>query len=313
MPRFDTPGPITVHLDVPGGEVTIVASDRTDTVVDVHPGDDEEAVSLQVGYADGELTVTAAGPPQPAGSGLSRHLGFDPVAALQPQSWGRSLGVASWGVPGLSRLFGDACATARVRIELPSGSHVRGEATAGEVHCSGRLGDCRLRTDHGDLTLGTAAAVDLATDSGEILLDRATGPATITTSSGEVRAGTLDGPATIRNDDGETYVGEVTGDLRLSGVNGDMYVTRAHAGVEAQNVHGAVHVLEVTRGSVTLTSVSGDLEIGVREGTAAWLDAATGTGTLHNSLRSQETPDSFGEQVRIHARTQDGDITVTRA
>ena len=39
MPTFDTPEPISVTLEVGVGDIRIVASDRTDTIVDVRPSD----------------------------------------------------------------------------------------------------------------------------------------------------------------------------------------------------------------------------------------------------------------------------------
>ncbi|MEW9547294.1 DUF4097 domain-containing protein [Nonomuraea sp. NPDC050783] len=314
MPTFDTPTPISVRIDVPGGEIVIVASDRTDTVVDVrHDAGDEDA-AIEVAYTDGELVIQATDLEQEHHSdpfGLSRYLGTAAITAMNPRGWG--IDPRSWGIPGLSRMFGGGCDTTRVHIELPSGSQVRGEVISGDFRCSGRLGDCRLSTDYGDIVLETAAVVHLTSDSGEITVGRATGAAEITTSSGEVRVNAADGPAAIRNDDGEIYVGDAGGDLRLTGSHGDMYVKRARASVEATNVHGSVHLSEVVRGSVALSSTSGDLTVGIRRGTAAWLDAVTANGTLRNALDAQDTPDSFDETVEIHARTHDGDITVNRA
>ena len=61
MPTFDTPEPIALSLELGVGDVRIVASDRTDTVVDVQPSDpskksDVTAVEqTRVEYANGSL------------------------------------------------------------------------------------------------------------------------------------------------------------------------------------------------------------------------------------------------------------------
>jgi hypothetical protein len=303
MPTFDTPEPISVRIDLPGGEVTIIASDRTDTVVDVRPGEEEEETpAIQIGYAGGTLVIKAA----QHDSGVS--------ATSRQAAAGAAGRQQSWGLAGLARmLVGDCDESARVTIELPSGSHVQGEAMSGEFHCTGRLGDCRLRTDYGDIRLDQAAAVRLTSDSGEITVERATGHAEITSGSGEITVHEIDGTATIRNDDGECNIGEVTGDLRLIGVHGDMQVNRAHGGVEAKNVHGSVRIGEVARGSVVLTSTTGDLEVGIRQGTAALLDVSTANGRLLNSLEARDSPEGFDETLEIRARTHDGDILIRRA
>lgn len=299
MPTFDTPEPISVSIDLPGAEVRIIASDRTTTVVDARPDDGEGgAAAVQIGYAAGKLVVKGAQQESVqsryagAGAGARRH---------------------GWGLSALAGLFGDWGESVRVTIELPSGSHVQGSTVSGEFHCTGRLGDCRLRTDHGDIRLDEAGSIQLTSDSGEIGVERATGRAEVSSASGEIRIQEVDGSASIRNDDGECYIGEVTGDLRLIGTTGDMQVERAHGGVEAKNVHGSVRIGEVARGSVVLTSTTGDLKVGIRQGTAAFLDVSTANGRLLNSLDVREGPEGFDETVEIRARSHDGDITISRA
>ena len=76
----------------------------------------------------------------------------------------------------------------------------------------------------------------------------------------------------VKNSNGDTWVGEAGGDLRLSAANGSIAVDVAHAGVVAKSANGDVRLGEVVRGSVVLETRLGDLEVGIREGTAAWLD-----------------------------------------
>ncbi|MFI6907172.1 DUF4097 family beta strand repeat-containing protein [Nonomuraea sp. NPDC050394] len=301
MPTFDTPEPITVRIDLPGGEITIIASDRTDTVLDVRPGDGEQEEEVQAVY-DGATLVVSAAPREPGLSGVVRQAAA--TAGGQP----------GWSLSRLMRMLGEwGQPSPSVTIEVPTGSHVQGEAPAGEFRCTGRLGEVRLRTDHGDIRLDQAGAVRLTTDSGEITLERAHGRAEITTGSGEVRIHEIDGSAVIRNDDGECAIGEVTGELRLSGVHGDMRVERAHGGVEAKTVYGSVRIGQVRRGSVVLTSTGGDLEVGIGQGTAALLDVSTAEGRLVNTLQAREGPEGFEETVEIRARSHEGDITIRRA
>ena len=63
MPVFATPEPISVTIDLSVGDVRLVASDRTDTVVEVRPSDESDDSDVQaaqqtrVEYANGTLTV----------------------------------------------------------------------------------------------------------------------------------------------------------------------------------------------------------------------------------------------------------------
>jgi hypothetical protein len=72
-------------------------------------------------------------------------------------------------------------------------------------------------------------------------------------------------------------------------------------------------VHETVRGAVTLETAMGDIEIGVRTGTAAWLDVKTRFGRVHNSMTAAESPDSAADTVEVRASTSFGDITVRRS
>jgi hypothetical protein len=58
---------------------------------------------------------------------------------------------------------------------------------------------------------------------------------------------------------------------------------------------------------------SGNIEIGISEGTAARVDAIQRAG-IGAQLRSvSEKPDTFDNKVTVHARTRRGDIIIRRA
>jgi len=286
MPTFETPEPITVTIDLPLGEARIVASDRFDTVVDVGPAEDADpstTADIRVEYVEGQLLIK--GPTQ--------------------RGW-----AAKWGLGFLGLNWEGAV---DVQIALPTGSRVHGESSLGGFRTVGRLGECRLRTDHGDIRLGHTGAVDLRTSSGEIDIDRVDGHAEIGTSSGDVRVRAIHGTAVISNEHGEIQIGVITGDLRMSGSHGDMAVDRATADVEAKTAYGSVRIGEVASGAVTLSTTSGDLDVGVRRGTAAWLDVSSASGELRNDLDTDADPADFVETVEIRAHTRDGDVVIRRA
>jgi DUF4097 and DUF4098 domain-containing protein YvlB len=279
MPTFDTPEPISATIDLAVGDVRISAGDRGDTVVEVQPSDaanqdDVKAAELtRVEYANERLLVEAP----------------------KLRSW-------------LSRSGGSIDVT----IELPAGSHVHGSLGMGGIHCEGRLGDCRIRTGLGRIRLDRAGTLNLKTGAGDIIVDRATGHAEVTAGSGDVRLGELDHSAVIKNSNGDTWVGVAGGDLRLNAANGDIAVDLAHAGVAAKSANGDVRLGEVVRGSVVLETKIGDLEVAIREGTAAWLDVNARFGQLHNSLDAAEAPDPSAETVEVRARTCVGEIVIRR-
>jgi DUF4097 and DUF4098 domain-containing protein YvlB len=280
MPTFDTPEPISVTIDLAVGDVRISAGDHGATVVEVHPSDasDEEdlkaAELTRVEYADGQLLVK--GP--------------------KLRSW-------------LSRTGGGSI---DLTIELPARSGVQGTLGVGDFHCAGELGDCRIKTGIGRIRLDRADTLDLRSGAGDISVERATGRAEVTAGSGDVRLGELDRGAVVKTSNGDSWVGVAGGDLRLNAANGSIAVDLAHAGVNARSANGDVRLGEVVRGSVVLETKLGDLEVGIPDGTAAWLDINSQFGRVHNALDAAEAPETPAEAVEVRARTSVGDVVIRR-
>ncbi|MFJ5832147.1 DUF4097 family beta strand repeat-containing protein [Streptomyces sp. NPDC093089] len=279
MPSFDTPEPISATARVDAGSIQFTASDRPDTVVEVRPRDPKKdqdvrtADQTEVSYAGGALTIRT--PKQ-------RYL------------------VGRTG-------------TVDVTVELPSGSSVDLTGAWAQVLGEGRLGEVRVKTSAGDVRLDTTGPLHLTASHGSITVDRVEGRAEITTSSGSMRVGLIDGPAVLKNSHGTTTVGTATGDLRVSGAHGDIDITRAAASVVATTAHGTLRVGEVTRGTVQLETNYGAIEVGISEGTAAWLDVDSGSGQVRNTLTASETPAETEDTVEVRARTRHGNIDIRRA
>jgi DUF4097 and DUF4098 domain-containing protein YvlB len=182
-----------------------------------------------------------------------------------------------------------------------------------QVLGEGRLGEVRVKTPGGDVRLDTTGPLQLNASHGSVTVDRVEGPAEITTSSGSVRVGVIDGTAVLKNSHGSTTVGVALGDLRVKNANGDINVTRAEASLTATTAHGTLRVDEVVRGEIRLETSYGAIQIGVREGTAAWLDAQSSGGQVRNTLTASGSPAATEETVKVHARTRYGNIDVRRA
>jgi Putative adhesin len=280
MPSFDTPKPISAAIDVSVGDVRISAGDHSTTVVDVRPSDasnveDVKAAELtRVEYASEQLIVRAP----------------------KQRSW-------------LSRSDG---ASIDVTVELPAGSNARCAGQSTDFRCVGRFGDCRIKTGIGQIQLEQADTVNLKTGIGDIGVDHATGHAEVTAGSGDVRLGDVDASAVVKNSNGDTWVGVAGSDVRLSAANGSIAVDVANASVVAKSANGDVRLGEAVRGSVVLETRLGDLEVGIREGTAAWLDVRTHAGKVHNALEVAETPEPSAETVEVRAHTSAGNVVVGR-
>jgi hypothetical protein len=282
MPTFETPDPISVTLELAVAEIRVAATDRRDTVVEVRPldpskkADVDAARQTRVEFANGALLVRS------------------------PKGW------RQWSPLGPGNDSVD------VRIELPSGSAVRGAAGVGAFRCTGRIGACHFRTGVGDVSLERSGPVELKAGAGAVTVDDVAGSAEIKTT-GEVRIGRVDGTASVKNANGDTWIGEVRGDARLRSANGAIVVDAARAGVDAKTANGNVRLEEVSRGSVVAQSAFGTIEVGVRDGVAAWLDLDTKYGNVRNDLDAGGRPQATEETVEVHARTSMGDITIHRS
>jgi hypothetical protein len=281
MPTFDTPQPLSASIEPVVGNVRIVASERTDTVVDVRPTDESNASDVKaaeetrVDYSAGTLTVKA---PR--------------MRALDFTSKSRSIDVT---------------------VELPAGSRVHGNTGVGDLDGTGRLGSCRYKTGAGHVHLEDTGELHLVTGAGDIAVERVAGKVEIATGSGRVSIAEVDGSAEVKNSNGTTAIGTVTGTVRVRSANGDITVAQATDGVDAKTANGSVRAQDVVRGAVVLETAMGNLEIGIREGSAAWLDVKTRFGHVHNTMDATDSPADAVDTVEVRAHTSFGDITVHRA
>jgi hypothetical protein len=280
MPTFETPNPISASVDVVYGDVRISAGARGLTVVGVEPTDsssDEDrkaAEQTRVEYTNGQLLVR-----QPK------------LRSWLPRGTGGSIDVT---------------------IELPADSNVRASGALADFHSDGPLGEVRIKLGLGRIDVESAEALTVNSGTGDIAVERAGGHVDIA-ASGDVRVRELAGTAVIKNSNGDTWVGEAHGDLRVSAANGDIAVDLAHATVTAKSANGSVRLGEVVRGAVVLETQLGDLEVGIREGTPAYLDVKATAGRVRNALDASDAPDASADSVEVRARTTVGDVVIRHA
>jgi DUF4097 and DUF4098 domain-containing protein YvlB len=116
----------------------------------------------------------------------------------------------------------------------------------------------------------------------------------------------------IKNSNGDTWVGRAAGELRVNAANGNIAIDVAQAGVVAKSANGDVRLGEAVRDTVVLETKLGDLEVGIPEGTAAWLDVRAGAGRVRNALEAADAPGPSAETVEVRARTTAGDVVIGR-
>ena len=280
VPTFSTPAPIELRVRLGGGEVAIVAEARADTEVDVQPcnpasrADVEMAEATTVDHRDGVVTVEAPG--------------------RNGWRFGRSGSIA-------------------VRVALPEGSAVHVDAASADVTSEGRLGSVEATTASGDVEIEHAEVLSIKTASGDVVARHADGDVSLGTASGEIWVVEVGGDAQLSSASGDVHVGHAGGDVGIKTASGDALVDDVEGSVTAKTASGDAEVRRVRRGTVAFDTASGDLSVGIVEGTAAWLDVQSLTGKVHTSLNDADGPVEGGDTVRIRARTISGDVSITRA
>ncbi|MGW4092845.1 DUF4097 family beta strand repeat-containing protein [Nocardia sp. NPDC004750] len=160
MPTFETQEPIAVTIDVLSGAVTVIASDRIDTVVEVRPADASKksdvraAAQTQIEFIAGTLTVRT------------------------PKDWRTYTPFG--GNPSIE-----------LTIEVPTGSQLKGAAAVGRLLGAGELGECDLEISAGDITVERPrGSVTAKTAKGDIRIGEASrGVLRLETSMGELQVG----------------------------------------------------------------------------------------------------------------------------
>lgn len=280
MPTFPAPTPVPVLVEAPFSTLHVVASDRDDVVVTVLPADPGKSGSVR---AAEETVVGRDG---------------DAVTITYASAWKQYVRPFAAGV-------------ASITVELPTGSDVRGKA--GSLYAEGRLGTLELTLGAGEARVDEAARVDLKVAAGGVVVHRITAAATIRANAGSVRIEDLTGDGGVRAANGTITVGAVTGSLDVVGANGDVAVGHVRGTVTVKSANAGIRVDRLESGSVALTTAYGSIEVGVPDGTAAWLDVASEHGAVRNQLLPTEGPGGEEATAEIRAATAYGDVIVRRS
>lgn len=281
MTTFQTPTRIVAEIDLGWGDVHVIASDRADTVVEVRPANPDKSSDVKTAA---DALVELAG---------------DVLTVRTMKGW---LHYTPFGSGG----------QVDVTIHLPEGSDVRGATGAGRLLAEGAFGAVTFRTGVGDIRVDEAERVTARTATGAIVIGRATGAVELASSAGSIRIRELSGEAQIKNPNGSTTIGEVTGTLAVQGAHGDVTVGNARGTVTAKSSYGNLLVERIDRGRVQLEAGYGGIEVGVTDGTAAWLDVSSQHGTVRNTLQPADAPGADDDTVELHACTSWGDILIRR-
>jgi DUF4097 and DUF4098 domain-containing protein YvlB len=208
---------------------------------------------------------------------------------------------------------GDKNGSVAISIDLPAGSGLIAHLAYSGLHVDGSVGRCELQMASGRVQLDHVDALRANISAGEVEIGHIAGRADIDGATFAARIGEVDGPVAITSSGGQAWIGHAAADLELSSGSGSLEIDRADGSVTATTGSGAIRIGRMTHGQAKLMNGSGNIEVGIGDGTAAYLDVNSERGSVRNSVASPEDPDAADAEVTVHARTRHGDIIIQRA
>ncbi len=183
-----------------------------------------------------------------------------------------------------------------VRVRCPQASALDCNTASADVVASGVLRDVQVKTASGDVQLAHVGELGVTSASGDVRVEEVQGGGRINTVSGDVR------------------VGAVRADLGANTVSGDVELGEVDHDVAVQSVSGDQRLRALRAGDAKLTSVSGDVEVGVVTGTRLFVDASSTSGDVRSEIEvGAEQPAGEGTEASLRVKTVSGDIALTRA
>ncbi len=188
-------------------------------------------------------------------------------------------------------------APVNITLRVPLGSRLLLRSASADITCDGSYGDSYINLASGDVEIEQIAGnLQCGTASGDVRFARVDGNLTVTTASGDIRGHS------------------VGGEMSAKTASGDVIVEAVAASVRAGTASGDITIGNMATGTARIHTASGDVKLGVAEGTPIWLDLNTLSGDTRTDLPvSSETPDGTAATLNLYIRTVSGDITVRRS
>ncbi|WP_141014597.1 DUF4097 family beta strand repeat-containing protein [Nocardioides sambongensis] len=198
-----------------------------------------------------------------------------------------------------------------LRVEVPSGSGLTVRTGSADVVAAGAYGDVRVKNGSGDVRLDQVGGVAvLDTGSGAVQVASGEGELRIRSGSGDVAVGRAGAASSISTGSGDVRLGAALADVVVKTGSGGLAIEQAEADVAMTTGSGSLVIGAASRGRITAKGASGDLRIGVPDGTPVWTDISTVTGRVRSDLRSVGEPQPGQDHLELRAVTVSGDVTL---
>jgi DUF4097 and DUF4098 domain-containing protein YvlB len=281
---FTTPGPVKLDIRNGAGEVRIDAGQPDgETTVTLEPLRDNEASIEAVQTARVELHERADGQ--------------DVVVDVR----------------GRSRFFRGA--EVRVLIACPLEPIVEIKTGSADIEGRGLIKRVDVETGSGDVQFSDISGdAEINAASGDVQIALIGGEARINTASGDVQVGTIGGDSRLNTASGDVMLRTAGGRIEVNTASGDAQIKEALGAVTVNSASGDQQIGSVFQDSVNMRSASGDLRVGIKQGSRLFIDVRSRSGDVSSELPvSDVPPEGDAPLVELRANTMSGDITIHRA
>jgi DUF4097 and DUF4098 domain-containing protein YvlB len=209
---FATPGPVTLEVKIPAGDLDVETGNAAETTVE-----------LEVHGRDGdELEQNTRIEMRRRGDG------YEVVVDAE-----RNSGIG---------LFRGRSGDYRVRVKVPHDATLRSEVASADIRGRGRYAEVDLKAASGDVELERVTGdASINTASGDIQVERV-GSGKINSASGDVQLDDVSGALSVNTASGDIELKSVTsGEVKVNSASGDVEVGIAEGSrlwVDAQSLSG---------------------------------------------------------------------------
>ena len=201
----------------------------------------------------------------------------------------------------------------QVVIVVPDGSTLVGKLGSADVRSTGELGAVRLSTGAGDVSLAeVTGTVLLKTGAGDIHVESLGGESEIKAGAGTITVGRTRGATLLKTGAGSIEVGDASAPVMLKSGSGNLSLGSAAHDATLSAASGDIRVGRMSTGQASLKNVSGDIRLGIPDGTPVWTDVSTSTGRVRSTLTPTGAPADGQGHVEVRARSVSGDIFLER-
>jgi DUF4097 and DUF4098 domain-containing protein YvlB len=164
---------------------------------------------------------------------------------------------------------------------------------------------------------GEYGSVEVKSASGDVTVQETRRDARVKTASGDVHLEQVGGRLDVNSVSGDLHVDSVARDTNAQLVSGDLYIREAGDSVTGNTVSGDQRLETVSTGRMDLRAISGDVSVGIREGSRLFVDANTVSGSTSSELELGDAPsgESAADSplVELFVKTVSGDVRIERA